>query len=42
MNIKEILAAANLKGHLLTAISFLIPVVCGAGFIISIGLSLGG
>lgn len=42
MDIKEILAEANLKGHLLTAISFLIPVVCGAGFIISIGLSFGG
>lgn len=42
MNVKEIWKAANLKGHLLTAISFLIPVVCGAGFIIAIGMSSGG
>ena len=42
MNIKEIWIAANPKGHLLTAISFLIPVVCGAGFIIAIGMGLGG
>lgn len=42
MSIKKIWKAANPKGHLLTAISFLIPIVCGAGFIISIGLSLGG
>lgn len=27
----------NLKGHLLTAISYLIPIVCGAGFLIAIG-----
>ncbi|MGX1436349.1 PTS fructose transporter subunit IIC [Mammaliicoccus sciuri] len=32
----------NLKGHLLTAISYLIPVVCGAGFMIAIGMALGG
>lgn len=33
------ITAKELKGHLLTAISFLIPVVCGAGFI---GGILGG
>lgn len=33
---------ANFKGHLLTAISYLIPVVCGAGFIIAIGMAFGG
>lgn len=32
----------NLKGHLLTAISYLIPIVCGAGFMIAIGMALGG
>lgn len=32
----------NLKGHLLTAISYLIPVVCGAGFLIAIGMGFGG
>lgn len=42
MSMKELWKAANPKGHLLTAISFLIPIVCGAGFIISIGLSVGG
>ena len=42
MNIKEIWKAANPKGHLLTAISYLIPIVCGAGFIIAIGMALGG
>ncbi|KNC11994.1 PTS fructose transporter subunit IIC [Klebsiella sp. RIT-PI-d] len=42
MNMKEVWKAANPKGHLLTAISFLIPVVCGAGFIIAIGLAAGG
>jgi len=30
------------KKHMLTAISYLIPVVCGAGFLISIGMALGG
>ena len=39
MNIKEIWKAANPKGHLLTAISYLIPIVCGAGFIIAIGMA---
>ena len=42
MTIKEIWKAANPKGHLLTAISFLIPIVCGAGFIIAIGMAMGG
>lgn len=42
MTIKEAWQAANPKGHLLTAISFLIPVVCGAGFLIAIGMALGG
>ncbi|RKL64837.1 PTS fructose transporter subunit IIC [Salipaludibacillus neizhouensis] len=32
----------NIKGHLLTAISFLIPIVCGAGFLIAIGMGFGG
>lgn len=32
----------NLKEHLLTAISFLIPIVCGAGFMIAIGMGFGG
>ncbi|WP_380178328.1 PTS fructose transporter subunit IIC [Kalamiella sp. sgz302252] len=42
MSVKEIWKAANPKGHLLTAISFLIPIVCGAGFIIAIGMAFGG
>lgn len=42
MSAKELWAAANPKGHLLTAISFLIPVVCGAGFIVAIGLAMNG
>lgn len=32
----------NLKGHLLTAISFLVPIVSGAGFLIAIGMGFGG
>ncbi len=32
----------NLKGHLLTAISYLIPIVCGAGFLVAIGMAMGG
>lgn len=32
----------NLKGHLLTAFSYLIPIVCGAGFVIAIGMAFGG
>ena len=42
MSLKQIWQTANPKGHLLTAISFLIPIVCGAGFIIAIGMGLGG
>lgn len=38
----EFMKKANFKGHLLTAISYLIPVVCGAGFIIAIGMAFGG
>ncbi|MGT2785140.1 PTS fructose transporter subunit IIC [Streptococcus merionis] len=32
----------NLKSHLLTAISYLIPIVCGAGFLVAIGLAMKG
>ncbi|WP_428909718.1 PTS fructose transporter subunit IIC [Niallia sp. Krafla_26] len=32
----------ELKKHLLTAISYLIPIVCGAGFLIAIGMAFGG
>lgn len=32
----------KLKTHLLTAISYLIPIVCGAGFLVAIGLAMGG
>ncbi|KRN30078.1 PTS fructose transporter subunit IIC [Liquorilactobacillus mali] len=39
---KEFLKKANFKGHLLTAISYLIPIVCGAGFVIAIGMAFGG
>ncbi|MGT2750891.1 PTS fructose transporter subunit IIC [Streptococcus orisasini] len=39
---KELLKKANLKGHLLTAISYLIPIVCGAGFLVAIGMAMGG
>ncbi|SHK61358.1 PTS system, fructose-specific IIC component [Selenomonas ruminantium] len=42
MSMKEVWQAANPKGHLLTAISYLIPIVCGAGFIIAIGMAMGG
>lgn len=38
----EKIKALNLKGHLLTAISYLIPIVCGAGFLIAIGMAFGG
>ena len=38
MSLKQIWQTANPKGHLLTAISFLIPIVCGSGFIIAIGM----
>ena len=36
------LKSLNLKGNLLTAISYLIPIVCGAGFLIAIGMAFGG
>ncbi|TSB44835.1 PTS fructose transporter subunit IIC [Alkalicoccobacillus porphyridii] len=39
---KQFLRSLNLKGHLLTAISYLIPIVCGAGFLIAIGMAFGG
>lgn len=39
---KDFWKKANFKGHLLTAISYLIPIVCGAGFIIAIGMAFGG
>ena len=32
----------NLKTHLLTAISYMLPIVCGAGFLVAIGMALGG
>lgn len=38
----ELVKKLNLKGHLLTAISYLIPIVCGAGFLIAIGMAFGG
>jgi fructose PTS system EIIBC or EIIC component len=39
---KDFWKKANFKGHLLTAISYMIPIVCGAGFIIAIGMAFGG
>ncbi len=39
---KDFWKKANFKGHLLTAISYMIPIVCGGGFIIAIGMALGG
>lgn len=42
MTSKEFWKKANFKGHLLTAISYLIPIVCGAGFVIAIGMAFGG
>ncbi|MBY4797183.1 PTS fructose transporter subunit IIC [Collinsella sp. AGMB00827] len=39
---KDLFKRLNIKGHLLTAISYMIPVVCGAGFVIAIGMSMGG
>jgi len=38
----EFIKKLNLKEHLLTAISYLIPIVSGAGFLIAIGAALGG
>ena len=39
---KNFWKAANFKGHLLTAISYMIRIVCGAGFVIAIGMAFGG
>ena len=39
---KERIKSLNLKGHLLTAISYLIPIVCGGGFLVAIGMAFGG
>lgn len=39
---KETWKKINLKGHLLTAISYLIPIVCGGGFLVAIGMAFGG
>ena len=36
------LKSLNLKGHMLTAISYLIPIVCGAGFLVAVGMAFGG
>lgn len=36
------LNSLNIKSNLLTAISYLIPIVCGAGFMIAIGMAFGG
>lgn len=38
----EKLKSLNLKGHLLTAISYMLPIVCGGGFLVAIGMALGG
>lgn len=38
----ESLKNLQLKKHMLTAISYLIPVVCGSGFLIAIGMAMGG
>ena len=38
----EKLKSLNLKTHLLTAISYMIPIVCGGGFLVAIGMALGG
>ncbi len=32
----------NLKKHLLTAISYMLPIVCAGGFLVAIGMALGG
>lgn len=39
---KDLFRKARFKEHLLTAISYMIPIVCGAGFIIAIGMAFGG
>ena len=38
----EKLKSLNLKGHLLTAISYMLPIVCGGGFLVAIGMAMGG
>lgn len=38
----SILKELKFKTHLLTAISYMIPVVCGAGFLIALGMAFGG
>lgn len=38
----EKLKSLNIKGHLMTAISYMIPIVCGGGFLVAIGMALGG
>lgn len=38
----DTIKSLKLKEHLLTAISYLIPIVCGAGFLIAIGMGMGG
>ncbi|KFJ04453.1 PTS fructose transporter subunit IIC [Bifidobacterium tsurumiense] len=39
---KDFWKKANFKGHLLTSISYMIPIVCGGGFIIAIGMAFSG
>lgn len=38
----EKIKSLNLKSHLLTAISYMIPIVCGGGFLVAIGMAFGG
>lgn len=38
----EKLKSLKLKEHLLTAISYMLPIVCGGGFLVAIGMALGG
>ena len=38
----EKVKSLNLKSHLLTAISYMLPIVCGGGFLVAIGMALGG
>ena len=38
----EKLKSLNLKSHLMTAISYMIPIVCGGGFLVAIGMAAGG
>lgn len=39
---RDLFKPAALKEALLTAISYMIPIVCGAGFVMAIGMALGG